>query len=200
MAKPPDSDKKVSELREDAKAAGITGVSHMRKEELVEALDHNGASQNGLDGEDAIALLVADHRNVKDLFGRVLDKEPGDESMADLAERIITELEAHTQAEEQLFYPALKARAIERDDDEAKEGVVEAYVEHGSVKELISKIRSSSPSDESYKAMLQVMSEQVDHHVEEEEGEMFEQARQLLEPQTLQSLGRKMAELKATRS
>jgi len=68
------------------------------------------------------------------------------------------------------------------------------------VKELISKIRSSSPSDESYKAMLQVMSEQVDHHVEEEEGEMFEQARQLLEPQTLQSLGRKMAELKATRS
>jgi len=117
-----------------------------------------------------------------------------------LAERIITELEAHTQAEEQLFYPALKARAIERDDDEAKEGVVEAYVEHGSVKELISKIRSSSPSDESYKAMLQVMSEQVDHHVEEEEGEMFEQARQLLEPQTLQSLGRKMAELKATRS
>jgi len=44
------------------------------------------------------------------------------------------------------------------------------------------------------------MSEQVDHHVEEEEGEMFEQARQLLEPQTLQSLGRKMAELKATRS
>ncbi len=200
MAKPPDSDKKVSELREDAKAAGITGVSHMRKEELVEALDHNGASQNGLDGEDAIALLVADHRNVKDLFGRVLDKEPGDESMADLAERIITELEAHTQAEEQLFYPALKARAIERDDDEAKEGVVEAYVEHGSVKELISKIRSSSPSDESYKAMLQVMSEQVDHHVEEEEGEMFEQARQLLEPEALQSLGRKMAELKATRS
>lgn len=48
--------------------------------------------------------------------------------------------------------------------------------------------------------MLQVMSEQVDHHVEEEEGEMFEQARQLLEPEALQSLGRKMAELKATRS
>lgn len=68
------------------------------------------------------------------------------------------------------------------------------------MKELISKIRSSSPSDKSYKAMVQVMSEQVDHHVEEEEGEMFEQARQLLEPQTLQSLGRKMAELKATRS
>jgi hypothetical protein len=201
----------VAELREQAKDAGVTSTSHMRKDELIEALssgkgarDEKAAKRtprtrtNGdAASDDAIDILIADHRRVKSLFEEALDKEDGDAALADLAKQIIAELELHTRVEETIFYPALKEQAVSDDDDDAKDEVLEAYVEHGSVKELIAKIQKLEPDDESYKAILQVMSEQVEHHVEEEEHEMFDQAHELLGDERLAELGRRIAEAKA---
>ncbi len=202
MAKAPDSDLSgmtATDLREKAKEEGLTGVSHMRKDELVNALEHESGDSNGAaaGGENAISLLKRDHQNVKALFKKALEKETGDASIEPLAKQIIAELTVHAEAEEKLFYPALKAQAVSQDEDKAKDGVLEAYVEHASVKELIAKIQKSSARDESYKAMVQVMSEQVEHHVEEEEGEMFKQAQKLLGTAELEKLGGQIAQMKA---
>jgi hypothetical protein len=88
-----------------------------------------------------------------------------------LAEQICSELEVHAQLEEEIFYPAVRA-AIDADDL-----MDEATVEHQSAKELIAQIRAMSPDDELYDAKVTVLGEYVKHHVKEEQGEMFPQAR-----------------------
>ncbi len=196
-------DQSVGDLRERAKAAGIAGAGKLPKDELVKALrgTEGKAGMKAASGSqksaDAVTLLKEDHKKVKALFKKALEKESGDASLAGLAKEIIAELELHTAVEEKLLYPALKAKAVAKDDDDAKDEVLEAYVEHDSVKELIAKIKASSPRDESYKALVQVMSEQVDHHVEEEESEMFKQAKKLLGQSGLEELGQQITAMKA---
>ena len=201
-------DLSVTDLRAQAKEAGISGTSHMRKDELVETLRHEGHDPDQQTGapngkrdaaaEDVLVLLKQDHAKVKTLFKAALAKDSGDASVAKLATEIVFELELHTKAEETIVYPALKEKAVAADADAATDLVLEAYVEHGSVKELIAKIQSMSPKDESYKAVLTVMSEQVEHHVEEEESDMFKQARQLLGKDELSDLGQQVAAMKAS--
>jgi hemerythrin superfamily protein len=192
----------VDELRDRAKTAGITGTSHMRKDELIEVLRHDDepparrpTAKNGA-SDDVLAVLKQDHDNVKALFEQAFAKEAGDAAIADIVRQIVSELKLHTEAEETIFYPALKAKAIDGDAEDAKEEVLEAYVEHGSVKELIAQIEELTPADESYKAVLTVMSELVQHHVEEEESEMFKRARKLLAKDELSSIGEQVTALK----
>jgi hemerythrin superfamily protein len=187
-------DSSAAELRDRAKEAGIAGTSHMRKDELVDAIARGG---QGAADPDVLALLKADHDTVKALFKEALAKEAGDASVGKLVAQIVTELKLHTDAEETIVYPAIKQRAVDDDAQAAKEVVLEAFVEHGSVKKLIETIRTMSPADESYTAVLTVLSEQIEHHVEQEESEMFEQARKLLRSDELASLGRQVAEMKA---
>ena len=144
---------------------------------------------------DATALLKADHDKVKALFKEA--NELGDRAFAaraKLFQEIDRELELHTQVEEQIFYPALKAKTKaatpERDE------VLEAYEEHAGAKELIGKIERTDPKDETYKAKVQVLSEMVIHHAEEEESEMFKQARKLLSKGELEALGDEIAAFK----
>ena len=121
---------------------------------------------------DAIALLKADHRAVEQLF-EDFTKAKGDGRKKAIAERICLELIVHTQIEEEIFYPACKGKV---DDDLLKE----AYVEHDGAKVLIAEIEAGAPSDEFYDAKVKVLSEQIEHHVEEEEKRMegmFSQAR-----------------------
>lgn len=198
----------VTDLRDRAKDAGITGASHMRKDELIEALSNAGEHKptrdrskeraHGSASEDVLELLKQDHDNVKALFSKALNEDAAADGVAELAEQIVAELELHTQAEETIVYPALKEKAVAAAAGKAKDDVLEAYVEHGSVKELIARIESMSPDDESYKAVLTVMREQVEHHIEEEESEMFKQARRLFEKEELTDLGARVAELKAS--
>ena len=122
--------------------------------------------------KDAIALLEADHKEVKALFEKF-------EGLSDrskvgkktLADQICDALTVHTQIEEEIFYPAVRA-AIKDDDI-----MDEALVEHAGAKDLIAQIAAIDPGDELYDAKVKVLSEQIDHHVEEEEGEMFPKVR-----------------------
>lgn len=140
---------------------------------------------------DAITLLKTDHKKVSALLKKV--EALGDtahNSRGKLFAQIDAELEAHAEVEEQIFYPALKAKT--KRNDEANDEVLEAYEEHANVKSMLGKLKALSPTHETYNAKLQVLSELVKHHVKEEETEMFKQARKLLKKPELEALGKKM--------
>ena len=121
---------------------------------------------------DAIALLKADHRTVEALFEK-FEKAKDPNTKKNLAAEICTELSVHATIEEEIFYPACH-EAVE-DDLRA-----EAYVEHDGAKVLIAELAGSDPSNEFYDAKMKVLSEDIKHHVKEEEktGEgFFAQAR-----------------------
>ena len=139
---------------------------------------------------DAVALLKEDHRTVEDLFEK-FEKATASADKRRIAEKICLELTVHTKIEEEIFYPACEG---EVDDDLLKE----AYVEHDGAKVLIAEIEAGSPKDEFYDAKVKVLSEQIKHHVGEEEGwlnGMFSQARR--HGLDMDALGAKMAARKA---
>jgi hypothetical protein len=138
---------------------------------------------------DPIELLKQDHRKVAELFDQVEATESEQEHLR-LFEKIKAELEAHTHIEETAFYPALE------EYEELKDLVLEAYEEHRQVKTLIREIEALAEGSEKLDAKLKVMSENVEHHVEEEETEMFPKLRQLIEPAELEELGKALSAAK----
>ena len=121
---------------------------------------------------DAIAMLKADHRKVEELFAK-FEGTNGKATKQRLAEQICLELKVHTAIEEEIFYPACRGKI---EDDL----VNEAYVEHDSAKLLINEIEAGGPEEDFYDAKVKVLSEMIEHHVEEEEKRsegMFSQAR-----------------------
>ncbi|MBI1772707.1 MAG: hemerythrin domain-containing protein [Burkholderiales bacterium] len=126
--------------------------------------------------QDAISLLKQDHKNVKALFAKF--ESLGDAALASkkkIAHQICQELTKHTIAEEEIFYTALR-EAGEAGED-VKDMMDEATVEHAAAKELIAQILAMEPEDDLYDAKVKVLSEQIEHHVREEEGEMFPKAK-----------------------
>jgi hemerythrin superfamily protein len=123
--------------------------------------------------QDAIELLMADHQRVARLFAEfdALKEGGTDEAKAALVAQICQELTVHTAIEEEIFYPAVR-KAIEDDDL-----MDEALVEHAGAKELIAQLQAADPNDDLYDAKVTVLGEQIDHHVAEEEGSMFPQAK-----------------------
>jgi hemerythrin superfamily protein len=143
---------------------------------------------------DAIKLLTADHKHVKQLYQqykKLAEKGADAAERVDLAHRICTALTVHATAEEEIFYPAVR-EAID-------EPLLfdEAEVEHDSAKTLIAQIESTDPEDDDlFDARVIVLCEYVEHHVEEEESEMFPKAR-AVKGIDLQALGAALAERKA---
>ena len=125
------------------------------------------------DPQDAIALLTEDHEHVKSLFEQYEELgERAHVSKQKLALQICTELTKHATAEEEIFYPAV--REANKDNEDI---IDEALVEHAAAKDLIAQILAMDAGDELFDAKVKVLSEQIDHHVQEEEGEMFPKAR-----------------------
>jgi hemerythrin superfamily protein len=122
--------------------------------------------------QDAIALLKADHRNVEDLFAEFKAAKGAAKKQA-LVERICAELSGHTVIEEEIFYPACRGKV--------EAGLLnEGYVEHDGSKVLIAELFAGAPNEEFYDAKVKVLSEQIEHHVHEEEKRsdgIFSQAR-----------------------
>jgi len=119
---------------------------------------------------DAIALLKEDHRSVAELFEQFADADEA--QLSAIATRICDLLTIHAQIEEEILYPAAK-QAFEEESEEEVELVNEAAVEHGTAKDLISKIEAMNPEHETYRATVTVLGEYIKHHVKEEENEMF---------------------------
>jgi hemerythrin-like domain-containing protein len=136
-------------------------------------------------GTDALSLLAHDHRNVEKLFKRA-QKDPT------LFEQIREALDLHTRVEEEIFYPALKAALSDNDG----EIVEEALGEHQEVKDLVAELVGLDRQGEQFEDRLQKLQDNVERHVEEEEGEMFKKARRALSHAALAMLGAQMQTLK----
>jgi hypothetical protein len=137
---------------------------------------------------DAIKLLRDDHREVKNWF-KEYEKLDGEAEKEALARKICTALTVHARIEEEIFYPAL------RESIEDQDLLDEAAVEHASAKQLIAEIEAMSPDEELFDAKVKVLGEYVMHHVQEEEQEMFPEARD--SDVDLRALGAQLSKRKA---
>ena len=140
---------------------------------------------------DAIALLKADHDKVKKMLAEGEETtERAEKTRTELFETLKAEMMIHERIEEEIFYPALKSHPKARDI------VLEGYEEHHVVDEIMGELEETPVTDETWGAKFKVMKENIEHHIEEEEGEMFKQARQVFDTDELEELGARMLELK----
>jgi hemerythrin superfamily protein len=135
---------------------------------------------------DAIALLKDQHREVELLFKQLESSKDNEQKQA-LFEELADNLAAHSAIEEEIFYPAAYAKRT-------KELLQEAVEEHLAVKRLLSDLLGMTPDDESFDAKVTVLKEQVEHHVKEEEGELFKKVKKELSSDELEALGAQMEE------
>jgi hemerythrin-like domain-containing protein len=142
--------------------------------------------------DDAVSMLMEDHKNVQKLF-RDFEKAheaEDDEACEQIARLACAELEVHTTLEEELFYPA--AREVLGEDEDL---IDEAEIEHQSAKELIAQLDAMEPDDRKFAATFTVLAEYVQHHIKEEEREMFPKVKKA--KLDVDSLGEEMKARKA---
>jgi hypothetical protein len=140
---------------------------------------------------NALTLLKSDHDKVKKLLAELEPTtERGVKTRQELFATIKGELTVHEIIEEEIFYPELKSHPKARDI------VLEGYEEHGVVDTLMGELEDLPVDDETWGPKAKVMKENIEHHIEEEEGEMFRQARQVFDDAELDDLGRRMEERK----
>jgi hemerythrin-like domain-containing protein len=144
---------------------------------------------------DAVTLLETDHRRLEELL------KQGDETTeravkarTDLLHALTAELTVHELIEEKVLYPALKVHA------EAKDIVLEGYQEHHIADVIVKELHEVAKDDEQWGAKFKVLKESLEHHIDEEEWEMFRTARAVLSREELQTLGARMAAMKAKAS
>ena len=141
---------------------------------------------------NAIDLLKEDHDRVDKLFQKVKATEEGEHQ--ELFEKIKEELDIHAHIEEVIFYPRLK----EEGDEELKKIVLEGVEEHRQVKMFLKELSSLADDSEKFEPKLKVVMENVEHHVQEEEGEMFKMVEEQFDASVLEEMGAEMEKEKAT--
>lgn len=134
---------------------------------------------------DAFNLLKQDHRKVEELFSQ-LESSRGQAKLR-VFEQIKMELELHAHIEEKVFYPALE------ESKQTHELVLEAYEEHDVVKKLLRELGRAKTANEEWEAKAKVLQENVEHHVEEEENELFKKASAALSREEIEELGEELA-------
>ena len=140
---------------------------------------------------NAIQLLKEDHKKVSGIFEQLEPTTERDEkTREELFGKLKQELDIHAKIEESIFYPAIKRAA------ETREIVLEGFEEHHVIKMLLKELEAMPVDTEQWTAKLKVLKENVEHHVEEEEGEMFQKARDVLSEDEINKLGARMEELK----
>ena len=136
---------------------------------------------------NAFELLKKDHKKVSDLFSKLEETtERGVKTREELFAQLKQELDVHARIEEQIFYPAIK------EAKETHEITLEAIEEHNVVKQLLAELEQLPVSEETWTAKLTVLKENVEHHVEEEEDEMFPKAKKVLSEEQVEALGTRM--------
>ncbi|HEX8457557.1 MAG TPA: hemerythrin domain-containing protein [Pyrinomonadaceae bacterium] len=133
---------------------------------------------------DAITLLKTDHEKVSGIFEKLeATTERAEKTREELFTQLKLELDLHAHVEEKIFYPVLKKA------EETREITLEGIQEHHVVKRLLGELDAMEVGSEIWTAKLKVLKENVEHHVEEEEGEMFKGAREVLSREQLEELG-----------
>jgi iron-sulfur cluster repair protein YtfE (RIC family) len=136
---------------------------------------------------DAFELLKKDHEKVSGILEKLdATTERGVKTRDELFTQLKQELDIHARIEEEILYPVLKQAK------ETEEITLEAYEEHAVVKQLLAELEELSRDDETWGAKLTVLKENVEHHVEEEEGEMFKDAKKVLSSEQIERLGEQM--------
>lgn len=136
---------------------------------------------------DVFELLKKDHEKVSGIFEKLdATTERGVKTREELFTQLKQELDVHTRIEEEIFYPVLK------EAKETEDLTLEAYEEHNVVKQLLSELDALPKDDETWGAKLTVLKENVEHHVEEEEGELFDGAKEVLSQEQIEELGARM--------
>src|SRR5215216_2103507 len=135
----------------------------------------------------AIELLMKDHRKVDDLFAQI-ESGAGDPEM--IFDQIYSELSLHADVEESLFYPELEQRA------ETADTVQHSYKEHQEVRTMLDELAAGNPGSAEWLAQLNELKQSVQHHVREEENELFPKAQRTLGDERLRELGRKIEQTK----
>jgi hemerythrin superfamily protein len=143
---------------------------------------------------DALELLKADHNRVRGLFSRFkeADEEDHDDEAAELAGKIVAELQVHTTIEEEIFYPAVHDLS-----EEVGETVDEGLQEHHVAKTLIEELGSVETGSDDWSAKMKVLIENVEHHAEEEEDELFPKVRSATEAGMREELAERLEARKA---
>jgi hemerythrin-like domain-containing protein len=140
---------------------------------------------------NAFTLLKADHKKVAGILEKIdATTERGIKTREELFTQLKTELDIHTRIEETIFYPALEKA------EETRDITLEAFEEHKVVKTLLSELESLGKDKEEWTAKFTVLKENIEHHVEEEEGEMFTKARKVLGEEGAETLGSRMERAK----
>lgn len=141
---------------------------------------------------DAIGLLESDHRRMEDLLKRGEATTPGAvKRRRSLLDTVSSELAVHELIEETVFYPALRSH------DEARGIVLEGLEEHHAANLIVRELHEVAADNEQWGAKFKVLQETIQHHIDEEEGEMFRTARGVLSADELAAMGKQMAALKA---
>jgi hemerythrin-like domain-containing protein len=144
---------------------------------------------------DALALLEADHRRMEDLLKQGEDTTArAVKARAQLLSTITRELDLHEMKEEQILYPALKAHP------EARDIVLEGFQEHHVADLLVKELHEVAKDDERWGAKFKVLKENIEHHIQEEEGPMFRTARGVFSREELQAMGAQMQKMQAAQT
>ena len=147
---------------------------------------------------NAFALLRADHEEVADMLGAIEDTTERAIKTRDvlfktrdvLFARLKEALDLHARIEEEMFYPALK------ESEATREITLEAYEEHRLIKQLLGELEAEPKDTEEWTAKFTVLKENIEHHVEEEEGEMFKEAQRVLSKEEIEALGERLLDAK----
>jgi hemerythrin-like domain-containing protein len=140
--------------------------------------------------QNAISVLEEDHKKVKKLLKQLEETtERAAKTRTDLLEEIAMELKTHTAIEEEIFYPAFRDAAEKKDD---KKLYFEAVEEHHVVDLVLPELQQADVTSEEWSAKARVLKELVEHHIEEEEGEMFPKARKIMDREALTQLAEQM--------
>ena len=140
---------------------------------------------------NAFKLLKADHEKVAGIFEKLEPTtERGVKTREDLFGQLKTELDIHAHIEETILYPALE------EADTTHDLVLESYEEHHVIKQLLAELDELSKADEQWGAKLKVLQENVEHHVEEEEGELFPKGQKVLSAEEVEALGERLERTK----
>jgi hemerythrin-like domain-containing protein len=141
---------------------------------------------------NAIKLLEDDHKDLKQLMEQGEDTtERAVKTRAAVLQELAAKLTAHEKIEEDIFYPPLK------EHPKAKDIVLEGYQEHHVADLIMAELKDMDEDDERWGAKFKVLKENIEHHIEEEEGEMFKTARSVFSSEELEELGERMEQLKA---